>query len=90
MKPAALLANSARGTRHSCADTDAAQPRRERSSGEVRVQASDVTVLSADGTMLERAQAFVEAHMGERDFEVAQVADEVGLMLLWAELLGLR
>ncbi len=47
--------------------------------GGVRVQASDVDVSSADEVMLAEAQAFAEAHMGERGFEVAQVADAVGL-----------
>ena len=52
---------------------------RQRFSGEVVLKPTDVAVPSADAALLERAQAYVEAHMGERDFEVAKVADEVGL-----------
>lgn len=52
---------------------------RQRFSGAVMVQATDVAASSVDSAMLEQAQAFVEAHMGERGFEVPQVADEVGM-----------
>ncbi len=52
---------------------------RQRFSGEVVLKPTDVAVPSADAALLERAQAYVEAHMGDHDFEVAQVADEVGV-----------
>ena len=52
---------------------------RQRFSGEVILKPTDVAVPSADAALLERAQAFIEAHMGKRGFEVAQVADAVGL-----------
>ena len=52
---------------------------RQRFSGEVILKPSDVAVPSADAALLERAQAFIEAHMGERGFEVAQAADAVGM-----------
>ena len=52
---------------------------RQRFSGEVVLKPTDIAVPSAAAALLERAQAFVEAHMGDRDFEVAKVADEVGM-----------
>ncbi|MCH8960718.1 MAG: response regulator [Bacteroidetes bacterium] len=52
---------------------------RQRFSGEVILKPTDVAVPSADAALLERAQAYIEAHMGDHDFEVAQVADEVGV-----------
>ncbi len=52
---------------------------RQRFSGEVVLKPTDVAVPSADAALLERAQAYIETHMGDHDFEVAQVADEVGV-----------
>ena len=52
---------------------------RQRFSDEVVLKPHDIVVPSADAAFLERVQAFVEAHMGDSDFEVARVADEVGV-----------
>ena len=52
---------------------------RQRFSGEVVLKPTDVAVPSADAALLEQAQAYIEAHMGERGFEVAKVADAVGM-----------
>ena len=52
---------------------------RQRFSGEVVLKPTDIAVPSADAALLERAQAYIEIHMGDPHFEVAQVADEVGV-----------
>lgn len=52
---------------------------RQRFSGEVILRPADVAVPSAEAVFLERVQAYVEAYMGTSSFEVAQVADAVGM-----------
>jgi signal transduction histidine kinase/AraC-like DNA-binding protein len=52
---------------------------RDRFSGEVVLRPAGVAVPSADAAFLERVQAYVEAHMGERGFDLEAVAEAVGL-----------
>lgn len=52
---------------------------RQRFSEEVILKPHNIAVPSADAAFLERVQSFVEEHMGDRDFDVARVADEVGV-----------
>ncbi|MDX1546782.1 MAG: response regulator [Rhodothermales bacterium] len=52
---------------------------RERFSGEVVLRPADVAVPSADAAFVQRVQAYVEDHMGDRTFDLAAVADAVGV-----------
>ena len=50
-----------------------------RFSGEVVIRPSEVAVPSADAALLERVREVVEAHLGDANFSVDWLADEVGL-----------
>jgi DNA-binding response OmpR family regulator len=52
---------------------------RQRFSEEVVLLPTDIAVPSADAALLKRVQVYVEEHMGASTFEVAQVADAVGV-----------
>ncbi len=52
---------------------------KQRFSGQVRLGPSDITVPSEDAAFLEQVREVIEAKMGESDFGVDDLANEVGL-----------